>query len=155
VDESLITDEVREALGKEWGPVTLEVDRTSIRMWARAVGFEDPLYYDEKHARSAGFPAMPAPPGFLGTPRYRPGQPEAGPPIRGLNPKLTRSFNGGTEFEYLQPVLAGDELSATTRIVDVRERKGKVGMMLLITRETTFIRGEDVVAKLRATVINY
>jgi N-terminal half of MaoC dehydratase len=155
VDESVITDEVREALGKVWGPVTFEVDRTSIRMWARAVGFEDPIYYDEDHAAAAGFAALPAPPGFLGTPRFLPGRPEPGPPIRGLNPKLTRSLNGGTEFEYLRPVLAGDELTATTRIVDVKERKGKVGMMLLIIRETTYARGEDVVAKMRATVINY
>ena len=155
MDESLITDEVRAALDRVWGPITLEVDRTSIRMWARAVGFEDEVFYDESRARGAGFPAMPAPPGFMGTPRYRPDQPEPGPPIRGLNPKLRRSFNGGTEFEYLRPVLAGDQLSATTRIVDVKERKGKVGMMLLITRETTYTKGNDVVARMRATVINY
>jgi N-terminal half of MaoC dehydratase len=155
VDESLITDEVREALGKVWGPVTLEVDRTSIRMWARAVGFDDPVYYDEGHAEAAGFETLPAPPGFLGTPRFLPGQPDVGPPIRGLNPKLTRSLNGGTEFEYLHPVVAGDELTATTSIVDVKERSGKVGKMLLITRETTYTRGDDVVAKMRATVINY
>jgi acyl dehydratase len=52
-------------------------------------------------------------------------------------------------------VLAGDRLSATTRIVEVKQREGSIGRMLLITRETTYRRGEETVATLRATVINY
>jgi hypothetical protein len=155
MEEPLITDELRSLLGRDWPPVHLEVDRASIRMWARAVGFDDLMYYDEAHARELGFERLPAPPGFVGTPRYRPGEAEPGPPIRGLHPRLTRSLNGGTEFESVAPILAGDELTATTRIVDLKERAGSVGRMLIITRETTYRRGSDVVARMRATVINY
>jgi N-terminal half of MaoC dehydratase len=154
-EEPLVTEEMRALLGKDWPPVVLEVDRASIRMWARAVGFDDLVYYDDEVAAERGFERLPAPPGFAGTPRYRPGQPEPGPPIRGLNPKLTRSLNAGTEFESVLPILAGDELVATTRIVDYQERTGSVGRMLLVTRETTYRRGADVVARLRATAINY
>jgi hydroxyacyl-ACP dehydratase HTD2-like protein with hotdog domain len=98
---------------------------------------------------------MPAPPGFMGVPRTMPGEPEPGPPIRGLHPDLTRSLNGGTEYAYRSPVMAGDELVATTAIVEIKERTGSVGPMLLITRETTFRRDGEVVAVLRATAINY
>ena len=142
-------------IGKEWPPVIYEVDRTGIRMWAKAVGLEDPVYYDEKTASERGFERLPAPPGFVGLPRTRPGDPVPGPPIRGLHPELQRSLNGGTEFEYRSPILAGDELVATTTITDLKERSGSIGKMLLITRETTYRRRDEHVASMRATVINY
>jgi peroxisomal enoyl-CoA hydratase 2 len=153
--EDLMTDELRALIGKPWPSVVFEVERTGIRMWARAVGLEDLVFHDEKAARERGFERLPAPPGFIGFPRTRPGDPEPGPPIRGLHPDLNRSLNGGTEFEYRAPILAGDELTATTTIVDIKERSGSVGPMLLITRETTFRRDDEEVALMRATVINY
>ncbi|MGH2701137.1 MAG: FAS1-like dehydratase domain-containing protein, partial [Actinomycetota bacterium] len=116
--DELITPELRALIGKEWPPVVNEVDRTGIRMWAQAVGFEDPVYHDEEAARERGFERLPAPPGFVGFPRTRPGDAVPGPPIRGLHPDLLRSLNGGTEFEYRSPILAGDELVATTTITD-------------------------------------
>ena len=143
-------------IGWIWPPVTYEVDRTGIRMWARAVGIEDPVYHDEAVARERGYDRLPAPPGFLGIPRVLAGDPEPGPPICGLHPELSRSLNWGTEFEFRSPVLAGDELVATSAIVDIVERvSGSIGRMLLITRETTFDRGGKTVALMRATVINY
>jgi hypothetical protein len=150
-----MTDDLRALIGKPWPPVVFEVERTGIRMWARAVGFDDLVYHDEKTARERGLERLPAPPGFVGFPRTRPGDPEPGPPIRGLHPDLNRSLNGGTEFEYSSQILAGDELTATTTIVDIKERSGSVGPMLLITRETTFRRDDEKVALMRATVINY
>jgi N-terminal half of MaoC dehydratase len=153
--DALITPELEALVGEEWPPVVHEVDRTGIRMWARAVGIVDPVFHDEEVARAQGFERMPAPPGFMGVPRTTPGEPEPGPPIRGLHPDLTRSLNGGTEYAYRSPVMAGDELVATTAIVEIKERTGSVGPMLLITRETTFRRDGEVVAVLRATAINY
>jgi hypothetical protein len=153
--EELITNELRALIGKPWPAVVYEVERTGIRMWAQAVGFEDLVFHDEQAARERGFERLPAPPGFVGFPRTRPGDPAPGPPIRGLHPDLKRSLNGGTEFEYRKPILAGDELIATTTIVDIKERSGSIGQMLLITRETTYRRNDEEVALMRATVINY
>jgi acyl dehydratase len=153
--DALVTPELEALIGQEWPPVIHEVERTGIRMWARAVGIDDPVFHDEAVARQRGFDQLPAPPGFLGIPRQVPGDPDPGPPIRGLHPELTKSLNGGTEHEYRAPVMAGDELVATTAIVDLKEREGSIGRMLLITRETTYRRDDEVVAILRATVINY
>jgi hypothetical protein len=155
MSEGLVTPELRELIGREWDPVVYEVDAPGIRMWARAVGFEDPAFYDEEVAHARGFEHLPAPPGFVGWPRTRPSAPDPGPPIRGLHPDLVRSLNGGTEFEYRAPILAGDRLVATTKIVDIKQRSGSIGEMLLITRETTYRRGGETVAIMRATVINY
>jgi hypothetical protein len=151
----LVTPELEALVGKEWPPVIHEVERTGIRMWARAVGIDDPIFHDEAAARERGYERLPAPPGFMGVPRRMPGEDDPGPPIRGLHPDLTRSLNGGTEYEYRSTVMAGDELVANTMISEIKEREGSVGPMLLITRETTYRRGDDVVAILRATVIDY
>ena len=45
--ESLITAEMRAAIGEESEPVQLEVDRTAIRMFARSVGHVDPIFYGD------------------------------------------------------------------------------------------------------------
>jgi N-terminal half of MaoC dehydratase len=124
-------------------------------MWARAVGYDDPVFYDRDVARERGFDDLPAPPGFVGTPRFSPDAAEPGPPIRGLHPELTKSLNGGTEFEYMAPIVAGDELTATTVITEIQEKEGSLGRMLVIKRETTYRRDEGVVATMKQTVINY
>ena len=151
----LITPDIRRLLDREWPTVEYEVDAAGIRLWAEAVGFDDPVFYDDDVARSRGHEGIPAPPGFVGTPVRRFGEPDPGPPIRGLNPSLTRSLNGGTEFGSVVPIVAGDRLLASTRIVDVQQKTGTLGEMLIITRETEYRRGSELVATVRATVINY
>lgn len=151
----LVTAEMAAMIDRDWPPVVLEVDRTGIRMWARAVGYTDPVFYDEDVARARGFDRLPCPPGFLGTPRFSPAGPEPGPPIRGLNPALPRSLNGGTEVEHLMVIMAGDVLESTTRIVSIEERTGSIGPFILISRVATVRRAREVVARARATVINY
>ena len=155
--ESLITEDLRRLVGREYPPVVYEVDRSGIRLFARAVGYTDPKYYDEAAARAAGHPTLPAPPGFLGVPRYHPDAPEyVGPPLRGLHPALTHTVAGGAEYEYFQTVYAGDVLIAVSRLAALEQRDSKaLGPMLLISRETTYTRGGEVMAVLRATTMNY
>lgn len=154
---SLITGEMRTLLGVDYPPVTFDVDKSAIRLWAMAAGYTDQVFFDEEAARRAGYPALPAPPGFLGHERYGPDAEigSKGPPIRGLNPDLTRSLNAGTNYEYLATVYAGDVLEATTRIIDFQEREGSIGKMLIISRETTYRRQGEPVAIVRARAINY
>ena len=66
--ESIITDEMRAAIGKESDPVTYEVDNTGCRQFARAVGYTDPIFYDEEAAKARGYRAIVAPAGFIGHP---------------------------------------------------------------------------------------
>lgn len=155
--EPLVTPEMRALIDVDYPPVLFDVDRSGIRLWARAVGYDDLVYYDEEYARSLGHPALPAPPGFLGHERHSPNHEvgASGPPVRGLNPALTRSLNGGTEYEYDAPVYAGDVLTAVARIVDIRQRRGSLGEMIVIRREVTFRREDEAVVVMWATVINY
>jgi acyl dehydratase len=154
---SLITPEARELIGVDYPPVVYDVDKSAIRLWARAVGYTDPVFYDEEAARRAGHRSIPAPPGFLGHEAYGPVEAigAKGPPIWDLNPAAPRHLLGGNEIESLAPVCAGDTLVATARITDIEERRGSRGDMLLAHREITFRRDGVPVLIHRTTAITY
>lgn len=155
--ESLITDEMRAQIGKESEPTTLEIDKTSVRMFARAVGYTDPVYYDEGAAKAAGYRSLPAPPGYLGTPIYDPNR-RSGRVQQQLEPSrpLKRVLNGGTDVEYLADICAGDILTSASAVASIEERQGRLGEMLITTTKTTY-RNQDgeVVAIMTGTGIRY
>jgi hydroxyacyl-ACP dehydratase HTD2-like protein with hotdog domain len=157
-EQSVVTDDMRALIGKEGPPVTLEVDKTGCRMFARAVGHTDLIFYDEEYARSKGYPNIVAPPAFMGTPLYKPAEArevgEVGGPSFSVPYK--RVLNGGTEYEYFDTICAGDVLTAATAITGFEERTASLGPMLITTRETTYKNQKGkVVAKMRGTLIQY
>lgn len=140
--ESLITAEMRAFVGRESPPWTCEVDRSGVRMFARAAGHTDPVYYAVEDARRAGYRDLPCPPGYLGTPAF---DPRAGDPQRARSEAqpqparpLERRLNGGTEIEYFASVCAGDVLTATFQIADYEERPGRLGPMLIVSSKTIY-----------------
>jgi acyl dehydratase len=154
----LITDEMRAEIGKESAPWTCEVDKTSIRMFARSVGHTDPIYYDEAAAKAAGYRGLVAPPGYLGTPIFNPNAPGRDMMRGGAQPSrpLKRILNGGTEIEYFDDICAGDILTATSHLAAVEEREGSIGQMLISTNKTVYKnQAGKVVAVMTGTGIRY
>lgn len=153
---SVITQEMRAAVGVESEPQTYEVTTTGVWMFARSVGYADPAFYDEAHARSQGHPSLLAPPGYLGTLVCGPGTVSSPFSFVGLPLPYQRVLNGGNDLEYFGPVFAGDVLTATTRVADLRERAGSLGPMLIVTLETAYRKaGGPPVAAMRTTLIFY
>lgn len=153
---SLITDELRAAIGRETPPVTYEVDNLGCRQFARSVGYTDPVFFDEEFAKSQGHRGVVAPAGFLGHPIYNPARPARGPEITGLDIPLKRVLNGGTDVEYFDEICAGDTLTSTMKIADITEREGKMGPMIIVNTESTFKNQAGVtVAIMRGTMIRY
>ncbi len=158
-----ITDEMRAQIGVESEPWTYEVTTTSVRMYARGIGAEDPIHYDVEFAKQQGFRNIVAPAGYLGTPVYLPGKndPTFGFPRRGGGPRLNipfkRLLDGGTETEIFDVICAGDVLEETSHLADLRVRKGAMGEMLFVTNESVYRNKETgkVVAKQRLTSIHY
>lgn len=159
---SVITDEMRAAVGVEGPPMVLEVEKTNCRMFARAVGHKDPIFYDEAAAKARGYRSIVAPPGFLGTPIFNPGA-SAGVPGemggRRFSVPYKRVLNGGTEYEYFPEndvICAGDTITARSKIAGFEETTGSLGPMLITRRETTYTNQHGkVVAKMYGTVIQY
>lgn len=137
--EDLITDEMRAAVGKESAPTLREVDRTQIRLFARSVGHNDPVYYDVDAAKAAGYRDLPAPPGYLGTPVFNPNvaAPAAARELQPAKP-MNRRLNGGTDIEYLDEIVAGDVLSVTSHIASFEQVEGSLGQMIITVTKTVY-----------------
>jgi len=157
-----ITDELRAQIGWESAPWTFEVTTTSVRAFARGVGYTDPVYFDVDAAKKAGYRSLPAPPTYLGTPIFMPGKsdehlPFAPDSMPQLNHGLAGLLDGGTETEYFETICAGDELTAVTRLIDLQTKRSlSLGTMLLTIAETTYTNQDgEVTAKQRAQIIFY
>lgn len=157
-----ITEEMRAKIGRESPPWTYEVTTTSVRAFARGVGYVDPVYYDVDVARKAGYRSLPAPPTYLGTPVFLPGQSSDtfSGPVAGL-PRVDHGLpgllDGGTETEYFDTICAGDTLTVVQRLTDLEVRGSRtLGQMLIMTTETTYTNQECVlVARQRSQAIFY
>ena len=156
-----ITDEMRSQIGIDSEPWLYEVTTTSVRMYARGIGSDDPIHYDVDFAKSHGFRSIVAPMGYIGTPVYLPGSndPTFGFPRRGGGPRLNIPFrgllDGGTETEYLDYICAGDVLEETSQLADLKLRESG-RQMLFVTNESVYRNKETgkVVVKQRLTSIH-
>ena len=140
-----ISDEWRAVIGVESPPWTYEVTTTSVRAFARGVGYTDPVYFDEAAAKAAGYRSLPCPPTYLGTPVFIPGESSdtfSGPKDSGpsIDHGLPNLLDGGTETEYTADICAGDTLTVTSKISDLAIREGKsTGKMLIVSNETRYV----------------
>ena len=157
-----LTDEMKAAIGTESAPWTFEVTSTSVRAFARGVGYTDPVYFDEDAARTAGYRGLPAPPTYLGTAVFIPGRshdvfsgPAQGQPH--VEHGLKNILDGGTETTYHEQICAGDSLTGVTRVAHLTTRESKaIGKMLIVTTEMTYTNQHDQVAAVqRSQVIFY
>ena len=110
------------AKGKAYPPYEYEVGREKIREFAQAVGEDNPVYFDREAARAAGFRDVPAPPMFAVV--YSAGS--VGPAV--LDPEVGINFammvHGAQEFRWGEPVCAGDTVTTSTEVKDIRESAG-------------------------------
>jgi acyl dehydratase len=157
-----LTEEMKASIGQASEPWSYEVTTTSVRAFARGVGYTDPVYFDEAAAKAAGYRSLPAPPTYLGTAVFIPGQsdetfstPRHGQPS--VKHGLKNVLDGGTAIEYHTDICAGDTLSVVTRISDLRVKDNKsLGKMLFITMESDHTNQDgDLAATLRSQVIFY
>ena len=139
-----LTDAMRAVIGVESDPWPVEFTTTSVRAFARGVGYTDPVYFDLAAAAAAGHDTLPAPPTYLGTPVFMPGLSDrtfSGPRSTGpgLHHGLKGLLDGGTEITYERPLKAGDRLMVTNKVADLEVKEAKsLGKMLVVTSESTY-----------------
>ncbi len=99
---------------------TFEVGREHIRRFADAIGDPQPAYRDPAAARALGHRDVVAPPTFLTVLGFRF---SADGPL--VDPELGLDYSvvvhGEMGFELRRPVVAGDVLSMTQSITDIRD----------------------------------
>ncbi|WP_248798136.1 MaoC family dehydratase N-terminal domain-containing protein [Pseudomonas sp. MWU13-2105] len=137
-------------LGYQFPPFRFKVEEGKLVEFARAVYCTDSYYFDSNAARQQGFDAQPIPPTYSTVASHW--QPDSA--SNPLNLDLKRVLAGGNEWEYLRPIVAGEELTVRTAITDVSHKQGKKGLMTLIVREMSFFDAQEQLALIaRSTII--
>ena len=148
-DRSIITPAMRETVGRTTPPKIVEVERGAIMRFAEAIGDTNP--------RFAGGPAegrtpqgeIVAPPTFL---RSLPGTVPTLPDTE----QLQRVLDGGSAWEYFEPVRPGDQITMVRRLESLNERDGKLGKMLLAVYLVEYTnQSGKLVATQRSTIIRH
>jgi N-terminal half of MaoC dehydratase len=141
-------------IGRELGTVTFPVERGKLRELAHAFHESSPVWFERTAAVEAGFEQIPVPPTVTALiDHWRPGGALSSAHALGMD--IKRLLHGEAAWDYLAPVLVGDELTATARVTGVTSREGRRGgTMKMITIETEFTnqRGELAVRR-RDTLI--
>lgn len=132
-EASLVTKEMRDAVGVEWEPFVIQIDKWLVKLFLDAVGDYNPLYTDEEFARKTRFGGTIAPPSLFNTALMRNEQTELPFPM-----PVMRMLDGGGDFEFFKPVRVGDVLTARTKLANIKEREGRVGRMVFLDIETTW-----------------
>jgi acyl dehydratase len=153
-ESSLITRELRELIDVTLETIVFKVEEGAIQRYAKAIGDLNPLFNEPDFASKTKYGRLLAPPGFTGWPV------KAGLDMFKLVESLvkagapSRLLDGGVEFEFFEPVGAGDLLTATTKIANMTERETRLGKTIFTTLETTFVNQKGNVAlKSRSTLI--
>ena len=111
-----------EAVGRSWDPASFEVEADRVTKYAEAIGADNPVHSDADAARAAGFRDLVAPPMFCVV--YS--SVAMGPAI--LGPDVGMNFaamvHGGQEFEWGEPVCAGDTITTAVTCKEISERDG-------------------------------
>lgn len=158
---ALLTDELKSWIGREVHyPAREPLGRASIRYFALALGDENPVYYDQSAAVQAGYPDVVAPPTFVvESCQYAHRAPDGDGYIGHewrLPVENCRLIRAGNEYEFMQPVHPGDEVSVTFKLESIEERsRSRGGSQLFVTSLGTYMnqRGEVLATNREVTVI--
>lgn len=125
---------IEELIGKEIPPFTFPVERGKIKEFADAIGDDNPMY------QGAAGEEILAPPTFTVTKAFW-RQGTVGD-LTGLDPRFR--LHGEEEYEYFQPIRAGDVLTCRGRIANAYEKAGKRGgKMIFVIFEFTYHNQKD------------
>ncbi|MES9602291.1 MaoC family dehydratase N-terminal domain-containing protein [Actinomadura sp. NPDC000929] len=129
----------RDFIGRSFPPSEpYEVSRVKIREFADAIGDRNPVYRDREAAKAAGYPDVIAPPTFPIVVSL--GNPGLADPDLGLNYAMV--VHGEQRFEYTRPLRAGDVITCTSTIIEIRSIGNNEKMV--VETEIATVEGEPV-----------
>lgn len=141
--DPVITPEGRAWADRDYPAIKLTVSRADIARFAHATRESDPIHYDLDAARAAGHPDVLAPPMFcvalrVSTFALRPIselEPD-GWPTEDIPPLVTRrGMAGETRLTLHGDIYAGDEATVSKRLIEMTEKRGRSGPLVLLTFE--------------------
>jgi acyl dehydratase len=136
---------MRAQIGVESTPRSFVVESGHIRHFATAIDDPNPIYTDEAYARGTPYGGVIAPPTFFRASGYalqgpgprRAPQPQQQPQGGGA-PAGGTGLDGGSDWEFYQPVRPGDVITVVSKLVDLQQREGRAGAMIIRRTETSY-----------------
>ena len=140
---TLLTPELTAMIGrKAHYPAREAISDAMIRYYALATGDMNPIYCDTEAAQAAGYPARVAPPTFVVEMwAYAHAKPRPTGfflhdwdlPLEGF-----AQIRGGNRYVFHRPIYGHDAISVTYELLDITEKQGKAGAMLLVTSRASY-----------------
>ena len=125
------------------------VGREKVREFASAVFATAPIHHDGDAAIAAGYSDVVAPPTFPIVIQEKTLHQLLSHPGAGID--FSRVVHGDQKFEYQRPLVAGDEVVATLRVIKIQSLGGHT--MLTSESSITTTAGEPVVVATSTLVI--
>jgi acyl dehydratase len=128
-------------VGRTYPPTPpYEVGREKIREFAEAIGDDNPAYRDPEAARALGYPDVIAPPTFGIVLSMTAGRQVIADPELGLD--YSRVVHGEQRFVITRPIRAGDRLTVTVTVENIRAAAGND--MITTRGDVATVDGEPV-----------
>lgn len=125
------------------------VEKSAILRFIRAIDDDGPRFYGDSEPGNCFPDNMTAPPTFLCSLFSGLRELEWENPFEGL-------LDGNVDWEFFEPVRAGDNITVTSKIIEIAEKDGRLGSMLLVTTEFNYVNQSNIlVAVQRNTLIWY
>lgn len=125
------------------------VGREKVREFSRAVFATNPINHDVEAAQAAGYSDVVAPPTFPVVVQEATLAQLLNEPDAGID--FTRVVHGDQRFTYTRPVVAGDELTATLTVTNVKTLGGN--SMVTAESNVTDASGAHVVTAVSTLVV--
>jgi acyl dehydratase len=140
-------------VGHSFPPFTIELERGKLHELALAIGDDNPVYHDLAAARAAGYrdvPVLPTSPTIFSFWGNR----ELIEQLRSLGIDLARVLHTSEEYEYLEPIFAGDRLTGVMTVAEGRVRRSSAGSMEIVTLAIEYTNQDgQLVLKARETLV--
>ncbi len=132
---TVITDAMRAQIGVETAPYSLRIETEDLLRFARMIEAHEPWLVDEKAAASTRFRGIVAAPTYLIVMREIEARALAAIDLR---IPLAHGVDGGSAWDYFEPVRPGDTITAVARLVSYTERATSLGETLFQLLEITY-----------------
>jgi len=149
MSKSSIPESLTNSIGTESIKMSNDIEKGAIRRFAEAIEDNNPVYTDEEYAKNLGYRNVITPPTFLRSVQTNP-LPEH------IKSPYSAVVDGGSVWEYFEPVCAGDKISTVLKFEQVFEREGRLGNMIFLIKITKYTNQlEELVATQATTSITY
>ncbi|PAJ73568.1 acyl dehydratase [Pseudoalteromonas sp. NBT06-2] len=140
----------RSKVGHEFDSFNVDIEKGKLKFFAKAIGETNLVYSSESAARDAGYKTIPAAPTIPFILDME--GPELLPVLNLLDMDISRLLHGNQDFEYLGMIYSGDNITVTSKIKDMFDKKS--GALEFIVLENTYTnQNSDLVAKATNTLV--